>query len=210
MGLAAEAIGDGTRNTAVGSGSKANFANSAAFGANATATRTNQMVFGVAAGPGAAGNTYTMGGITSSTSKAAQGAPTSLVTSNATGDLAAYTFSEIGLATTADLSGFATKGDLSGLQSQINRLGRRDSELAEGIATAVALAQPMMMPGQHFAMRAGWGNFDGSDAIGLSAAGVLANNMLRPGSGTLILDGGVGFGTDEGIVVGRAGATFGW
>jgi hypothetical protein len=33
---------------------------------------------------------------------------------------------------------------------------------------------------------------------------------LRSGHGTLALDGGVGWGTDEGEVVGRAGATFGW
>ena len=41
-------------------------------------------------------------------------------------------------------------------------------------------------------------------------AGVLANNLLRPGFGTFALDGGFGVGTDEGEVVGRAGASFGW
>ena len=51
----------------------------------------------------------------------------------------------------------------------------------------------------------GWGGFDGSKAVGFSAAGVVANNLLRPGFGTVVLDGGVGIGTDEGEVVGRAG-----
>jgi hypothetical protein len=74
----------------------------------------------------------------------------------------------------------------------------------------VALAQPILLPGQHFAMRAGWGGYDDANAFGFSAAGVVAGNLLSQGRGTLTLDGGVGFGTDEGEVAGRAGASFGW
>ena len=59
-------------------------------------------------------------------------------------------------------------------------------------------------------MRAGWGGYDDANAVGLSAAGVLAQNLLRPGSGSLVLDGGVGFGTQEGEVTGRAGLSLGW
>jgi hypothetical protein len=33
---------------------------------------------------------------------------------------------------------------------------------------------------------------------------------VSSGRGTLTLDGGVGFGTSEGEVAGRAGASFGW
>jgi hypothetical protein len=190
--------------SAIGPNATAGFDNSAAFGNGATATRANQQVFGTVT------NTYTMSGITSDTSKAAQGKPTHLVTSNSGGDLAAYTPSQLGLVTTADLAGFATKGDVSSLQSKINHLGQRDSELTEGLAAVVSLAQPVLLPGQHFAMRAGWGGFDGSNAVGFSAAGVVANNLLRPGFGTLVLDGGVGVGTDEGEVVGRTGVSFGW
>src|SRR6266508_682420 len=98
-----------------------------------------------------------MPGVTSSASKAAQGKPTHVVTSNANGDLAAYTPSELGL---------STSGDVTRLQTQINRLGSRDSELTEGIATVAALAQPVLLPGQHFAMRAGWGGFDDANAVG--------------------------------------------
>jgi hypothetical protein len=145
--------------------------------------------------------TYTMAGITSGASKAAQGAPTHIVTSNAGGDLAVYTAADLGLATT---------GDVAGLQSQVNNLGRRDKELTEGIATVASLAQPILLPGQHFAMRAGWGGYDDSSAVGFSAAGVVAGNLLSQGRGTLTLDGGVGFGTSEGEVAGRAGATIGW
>jgi hypothetical protein len=159
---------------------------------------------------GTSSTTYTTPGITSNASRAAQGSPTHIVTSNGGGDLAAYTPSALGLLTTADLAGFATKGDVSSLQSKINRLGQRDSELTEGLAAVVSLAQPVLLPGQHFAMRAGWGGFDGANAVGFTGAGVLASNVLRPGYGTLVLDGGVGVGTDEGEVAGRAGLSFGW
>jgi hypothetical protein len=209
MGNGAQAIGDGTANTAIGANASANLANSAAWGAGATATRANQQVFGTAA------NTYTMAGIASAASKTAQGAPTSLVTSNASGDLAAYTPSELGLATSSDVAGLQSDinrlgSDVAGLQSDINRLGRRDQQLTEGIATVASLAQPILLPGQHFAMRAGWGGFDDANAVGFSAAGVLANNLLRPGFGSLVLDGGVGVGTNQGEVAGRAGMSFGW
>jgi hypothetical protein len=52
--------------------------------------------------------------------------------------------------------------------------------------------------------------YDDANAVGFSAAGVVASNILSSGRGTLTLDGGVGFGTSEGEVAGRAGASFGW
>jgi hypothetical protein len=79
------------------------------------------------------------------------------------------------------------QSDVSHLETDINRLGSRDKELTEGIATVASLAQPVLLPGQHFAMRAGWVGFDDANA-----------------------DGGVGVGTDEGEVTGRAGMSFGW
>jgi hypothetical protein len=208
-GASAIAIGvtstaSGISSIAMGNGATAGFDNSAAFGVGATTSRANQQSFGTAT------NTYTMAGITSVASKTAQGAPTHLVTSNAGGDLAAYTPAELGIATTAELSGFATQGDISNLQSQIDHLGKRDQQLTEGIATVASLAQPILLPGQHFAMRAGWGGYDDASAVGFSAAGVVASNLLSNGRGTLTLDGGVGFGTSEGEVAGRAGASFGW
>jgi hypothetical protein len=38
----------------------------------------------------------------------------------------------------------------------------------------------------------------------------LAQNLIRPGLGSLVLNGGVGFGTDEGVVASRVGLGFGW
>jgi trimeric autotransporter adhesin len=185
----------GTNSTAIGPNATATHANAAAFGNGATTTRANQQVFGTAS------NTYTTPGITSSASKSAQGSPTHLVTSNASGDLAAYTPAQLGL---------ATAGDIAGIQSDIDALGRRDEKLTEGLAAVASLAQPIILPGQTFAMRAGWGGYDDASAVGFTAAGVVAKDVLRPGFGTVVLDGGVGVGTNEGEVAGRAGFTFGW
>jgi hypothetical protein len=99
------AIGQGARveadnSSAFGAGATvlAGHTNSTAIGAGATTTRANQVMVGTS------GTTYTTPGITSNASKAAQGSPTHIVTSNAGGDLAAYTPSELGIATSSQHS----------------------------------------------------------------------------------------------------------
>jgi trimeric autotransporter adhesin len=144
---------------------------------------------------------HTRCGLASKASRTAQGSPTYLVTSNASGDLAAYSPSELGV---------ATQDRVAGLQSQVDRLGNRADQLTEGLAAVASLAQPILLPGQHFAMRTGWGGFDAANAVSFTAAGVLAENLVRPGLGTVVLDGGVGVGTGQGEVTGRAGLSFGW
>ena len=59
-------------------------------------------------------------------------------------------------------------------------------------------------------MRAGWGGYDDASAVSFTMAGVVAENLLRPGFGTMVVDGGVGVGTNNGEVAGRAGLTVGW
>ncbi len=79
----------------------------------------------------------------------------------------------------------------------------------EGAALALAIEQPIFLPGQTFAIRAGWGDFEGQNAVGFSAAGVIAHNVLGYGS-TLTVDAGVGVGTDYSQVGGKAGVTLGF
>lgn len=110
--------------------------------------------------------------------------------------------------TQSDLNGM--RSDLNGMQSDINNLGRRDRQLTEGLATVASLAQPIILPGQTFAMMAGWGTYDSANAASFTAAGVIAKDVPRSGFGTLVVDGGVGVGTNEGEVAGRAGMSFGW
>jgi hypothetical protein len=105
-------------------------------------------------------------------------------------------------------NGFANQADqIAAINQSIRGLANRDRELADGVAISLALAQPMFQPGQTFAMRVGWGNFDGSNALGVSAAGLLAkfNN-----GNTVVLDLGFGGGARTNVYAGRAGLTFGW
>jgi len=96
---------------------------------------------------------------------------------------------------------------VAAINQSIRSLSNRDRELADGIAISLAVAQPIFQPGQTFAMRVGWGNFDGSNALGVSAAGLLAkfNN-----GNTVVLDVGFGGGARTNVYAGRAGLTFGW
>jgi hypothetical protein len=95
------------------------------------------------------------------------------------------------------------------LQTQIDQLDRRDDDLAEGIAISLALDQPFFHAGQTFAINLGWGGYDGQNAVGLTAAGIVDRGGLGPTS-TTTLHGGVGAGTGQGQVAGKAGLSFGW
>jgi len=199
IGQGASAKGDNT--TVVGQNAKANFAGSAAFGQGATTTRANQQMFGTT------DNTYTMPGITSAASQAAQTGTPQLVTSDAGGNLAARSFASLGLASTTDITNI--NNQITGINSQISGLHQRDRELANGIAISMAVAQPVLLSGQSFGLRVGWGNFDSSNAVGISGAGVLSRGYAGPTS-SAVLDAGIGVGTDVNVVGGRAGVTFGW
>ena len=131
----------GASAVALGPSAIANFANSTAVGGGATTTRANQQSFGTAA------NTYTMSGLTSAASLAAQTGPTSLVTTDAAGNLAAAGFSA------ADISGL--QNSVSGLQNSVSTLqgnvaalqgqvGANLIEARRGIAAAVATASAPM------------------------------------------------------------------
>lgn len=91
---------------------------------------------------------------------------------------------------------------ISALQGDVTSLQDRDRELAEGIAIALALDAPVLRSGQTFALRGGWGNFDGSNAAGVTAAGAISQNV--------VVDAGVGWGASQGTVAGKAGLTLGW
>jgi hypothetical protein len=95
------------------------------------------------------------------------------------------------------------------MQSQIDSLDRRDDELAEGIAISLALDQPFFHAGQTFALNIGWGGYDGANAVGVTAAGIVDRGAFGPTS-TTTLHGGVGAGTGQGQVAGKAGLSFGW
>jgi autotransporter adhesin len=203
-----ESSASGVNSSAIGPNATASHVNAAAFGNGATTTRANQQVFGTAS------NTYTMTGIASNASKAAVGAPTHLVASNASGDLAAYSFAELGLVNPSDLSNFATRDDLNALSGTINKElnalnarlngldGRTDKALA-GVAMAFAMSGvPTLLQGETFAMSGNWGTFEGENGLAMNAAVRLAKHVQ--------LNGGVAWGMGESIAGGRVGVRVGW
>jgi trimeric autotransporter adhesin len=127
-GNAGVAFGDGTTATgpnsaALGVNANATFANSTAVGTGATTTRANQQSFGTAA------NTYTLAGITSGASKAAQSGPIQIVTSDANGNLA-----------TTPASSLVTTTDLSAVNAKLADLSGNIQVLKRGIAATAAIA----------------------------------------------------------------------
>src|SRR5262249_37998891 len=196
--------------------------------AGATATRANQQVFGTAS------NTYTMPGITSDASKAAQGSPTNIVTSNASGDLAAYTPSQLGIATSSEVASLQSnvaglqsnvaglQSDVTGLQSDvtglqsgvgglqkaINRVGRDDERHTAGVAQVLRHQKPDVTRDERFGITANWGDFKGANAFGMGLEGVLAHDLLARGDRVAVTGGwGVGFaeGGGSNVYGGRVG-----
>ncbi|WP_187969604.1 hypothetical protein [Aquibium microcysteis] len=140
MGQASVASGNSA--TAVGAQAQAAHAGSAAFGAGATTTLERQQVFGVAS------NTYTMPGLTSYTSTMRQVGPKSLVTTDASGNLAAD----------------------RGLYDQIG-------ENRQGVAMALALGNFWVPDGKTFAVGMNTSSFDGTYAMGFNMGGKLNESL---------------------------------
>lgn len=179
---------NGNSAMAIGNGSQANFANSAAFGSGATTTRANQQAFGTTS------NTYTMSGIASAASKAAQSGPTQLVTSDSAGNLATTTLADLGIASTSALGT---------INRRLDDLAARSNRASNGIAMAFAMAGvPTLLPGETLAMTMNYGTFEGASGLALNAA-------LRLND-TLQVTGGIGYGVDEQIAGGRVGLRMAW
>lgn len=119
IAIGRDAVVGGQAGIALGAGSSAGFSNSVAIGAGATALRQGQVVLGTAS------NTYTMAGIGSAASRAAQVGPVKLVTADANGNLATTDFDITGL-----------NSDISRLKTTVDR-NRKDAN--KGIAAAMAM-----------------------------------------------------------------------
>jgi autotransporter adhesin len=158
----------GANAVAIGSNTSANFDNSVAIGNGATVTRANQQVFGTAA------NTYTMPGITSAASRAAQSGPTQVVTSDASGNLATSTLSGLGIASTTDLA--AINAQLTTQQNQIN-VNQREARAGTALALAASGLHYDTRPGKA-SVAAAYGNFKGQSGLAVGL-GYALNQTLR-------------------------------
>ncbi|MFQ5566399.1 MAG: hypothetical protein ACE5EU_08555 [Paracoccaceae bacterium] len=164
-----------TGSTALGEGAQATHSGSTAIGYSAASTRANQVVLGTAA------ETYTLPGVTSGASLAAQSGPLELVTTDAAGNLASdggSTFADIG-ENTRDI--------------------RRNKE---GIAMAMAMDAPYVPLTSVVAVSGRYGNFEGTSAVSLSGAVRVSPNVQ--------FDVGVGYGVNRGNLGGTAGVTLNW
>ncbi|MDP4024985.1 hypothetical protein Q8W71_20360 [Methylobacterium sp. NEAU 140] len=139
IGAAASAAG--ANSVALGNGAAANQNNTVAIGANVRTTQANQVAIGNAA------NTYTLAGITSQASAAAQSGATQFVTTDANGNLAASAY---GPSTIAGLG-----NRIDSIQGQVNNLEAKTDavqryaiqtrkEARQGVAMALAMATAPM------------------------------------------------------------------
>ena len=113
--------------------------------------------------------------------------PCVIVMFGAGGDLAAYTPSELGLAS----------------QSELNRVSDRTDKALTGVAMAFAMAgAPTLLQSETFAMTGNWGTFEGENGLAVNAAVRLAKNVQ--------LNGGVTYGLNENLAGGRVGVQVGW
>jgi autotransporter adhesin len=174
-----------TNTIALGESARATFANSVAIGTNVQTARANQVVVGTAT------HTYTMPGIGSAASKAAQTGDIDLVTADAAGNLATID--------PADLLG----PYLDPIYKRLDQLDRRVDEAHEGIAMSFALAGFLMPPpGHRFAITANYGTFNSKNAVAMSGSFRVTNNIY--------LSTGVAVGLKHGKYGGRAGVAVTW
>jgi autotransporter adhesin len=177
-GGTAGANASGTDAIAIGATSSAAFANSTAIGFGATTTRANQMSFGTGT------NTYTMAGISSAASAAAQTGPTNFVTADASGNLAVSPLSPTLLSNRLDF-----------LDSRITQV--RNEERG-GVALAIASGQIRYddRPGK-LSVGGGMGEFLGEGGGALGIGFTTPNGRVRlnaVGAGSTHGDFGAGGG----------------
>ena len=152
------------------------------FGNGASTTRANQQSFGTAT------NTYTMAGLNSAASLAAQTGPVRVVTTDGNGNLAT--------------AAFASQQDISGLQSSVTALQGQIRQAFEGTAIAVAMGGGTLPDNKKFAISSNWGTFRGENAMSLTGMARISQNV--------VINGGIAAGFQQGGVAGRAGVTYAW
>jgi autotransporter adhesin len=185
-------VASGDSSIAIGNGANAAHAGSVAIGPGATTTRAGQVALG------SSGSTYTLAGISSEASRAAQEGATRLVTTDLAGNLATLDF-DVGL-----LSGIggrvgALENGLAALDAEIDR-GMRRAE--GGIAAAMALGGTVMPPDTTFAVSFNLATYRGEQGFSAAAVARVTDNIW--------VSGGFAGSTVKGSTGGRAGVTFGW
>jgi hypothetical protein len=106
--------------------------------------------------------------------------------------------------TTAEEQSKEALDKINGFDQRINASLSTANLALDGVALAMALADPTLTGDQNFGIRANWGNFAGHNGFGVSVVGILDHNVFGNGE-TFGLSGAIG-ATENGEVGGRIGA----
>jgi autotransporter adhesin len=185
-------VASGESSIAIGNGANAAHAGSVAIGPGAATTREGQVALG------SSGSTYTLAGISSEASRAAQEGATRLVTTDLAGNLATV---DLDIGVLSGLGGRvgALENGLAALDAEIDR-GMRRAE--GGIAAAMALGGTVMPPDTTFAVSFNLATYRGEQGFSAAAVARVTDNVW--------VSGGFAGSTVKGSTGGRAGVTFGW
>jgi hypothetical protein len=144
---------------------------------------------------GTATNTYRMPGLTSAASLAAQSGPTSFVTTDANGNLAATSFSPQSMSQSINQLSANVALLQENLQHGLN-------QAYEGTAAAIAMSGAALPDSKRFAITTNWGNFRGTNAMSFIAQARISDHVVANAA----FAGGFQYGG----VGTRAGLTFAW
>lgn len=167
-------------------------ANAVAIGPGAAAARDGQIALGGTAA------TYTLAGLASDASRAAQQGAVSLVTTDMAGNLAT---ADLDLAELQGLGGRvdALEGQVVALTGTIGQGFRRANA---GIAAAMALGGTVMPPDSRFAVSFNIATYRGQQGFSGAVVARVTDHVW--------VSGGFAGSTVRGSTGGRAGVTFGW
>ena len=203
-GNGAIAVGDvaqanAPKSVAIGAGAQAGHANSVAIGSQVQTVRDDQILLG------ATRSTYTLAGVSSNASRAAQQGAVRLVTADSLGNLATTDF-DIGQFNALGTRVGAIEGQILTLSAGVDQLRSGLSLLQRqsngGTAAAMALGGTVMPADLDFSLSFNLATYRGEQ--GFSAAAVA---KVRE---TVWVSGGLAGSTVKGSTGGRVGVTFGW
>ena len=180
----------GNTSIAIGQNASAPFANSIAIGQGVATARNDQVAIG------STSNTYTLAGITSAASRAAQSGSLELVTTDANGNLATDGGQFITILNNL------TAISANNAQIELNRQAIQRN--TEGVAMAFALSglESVLPNERNYALGAQWGYFGGQNAAAVGGTVRLKDDVF--------FSGGMGIGLGKGQVGGRAGISAAW
>ena len=105
------------------------------------------------------------------------------------------------------VGGYSSRID--NLNNRVDKVEKLTDKAMDGVAIALAVAEPALTTGSTFGMRVNWGHYGGHHALGVSGLGVIGRNTFGTGE-TIALNAGFGVSLQDGSVGSRVGMQFTW